>query len=84
MSETNFDFTVSSNPSFCTVWPETDAAREWFREWTEGNLLGDGESFHVEYRYIHDLCNGMLDHGFTITKDGKSMVRSADGELVLE
>lgn len=79
-----FDFTISSNPSFCTVWPETDAAREWFREWTEGNLLGDGESFHVDYRYIRELCNGMLDHGFTITKDDKSMVRSAEGDLVLE
>jgi len=84
MSEIAFDFTVSSNPSFCTIWPETEAARSWFREWTEGDLLPNGDGFNVEYRYIRDLCNGILDQGFTITKDGRAMVRSSDGELILE
>lgn len=78
-----FDFTVASNPSFCSVWPETEAAQEWLREHLEGeSLTGDG--YYVDYRYIRDLCNGILDHGFTITKDGHLMVRSSDSELVLE
>ncbi len=84
MSDAGYDFTVTSNPSFCTVWAETDRARAWFLEWTEGELLPSGEGHAVEYRYIRDLCNGMLDAGFTITKDGKSMVRDSEGELVLE
>jgi len=84
MSESNFDFIVASNPSFCTIWADNEIAASWFREWTEGELRPYGDGFAVEYRYIHDLCNGILDAGFTITKDGKTMVRSSEGELVLE
>lgn len=84
MNTSNFDFTVSSNPSFCKIWPENDRATTWFREFTEGELLASGDGFAVEYRYIRDLCNAILDHGFSIQKDGLTMLRSADGELVLE
>ncbi len=84
MSTSNFDFIVASNPSFCTIWPETDRAKSWFLEFTEGNLLPSGDGFAVEYRYIRDICNAILDEGFSIQKEGHAMVRSAEGELVLE
>ena len=57
MSDAGYVFTVTSNPSFCTVWAETERARAWFLEWTEGELLPTGEGHAVEYRYIRDLCN---------------------------
>ena len=66
------------------VTPSTDRALAWFREWTGGELVGFGEGFAVELRNIQDLCHGMLDAGFTVEKEGMSMVRSAEGDLVLE
>lgn len=84
MTDSDYDFTVSANQSFCKVWPENERATEWFREWTEGDLLKSGDGFAVEHRYIQDLCHGILEAGFTITKDGKTVLRSAEGDLVLE
>ncbi len=84
MSTPNFDFTVSSNPSFCTIWPETNQAFSWFLEVVEGDLLECSDGFAVEYRYIRDICCAILERGFSITKDGLTMLCNADGELVLQ
>lgn len=78
------DFNVYSDESVGLVTPQSDKARRWFHEFTGGELVQYGNGYAVELRYIQDLCHGMLDAGFTVEKDGMSMFRSADGDLVLE
>lgn len=80
----NHDFSIYADRSIALATPQNERARHWFLEFTGGELVEYNGGFAVELRYIQDLCGGMLDNGFTVEKDGMSMVRSVEGELVLE
>ncbi|MFI5386433.1 MAG: hypothetical protein ACHQ50_09965 [Fimbriimonadales bacterium] len=80
----NYDFEVYADQSVGLATPMNERARRWFLEWTGGELVAYGNGYAVELRYVQELCHGMLDAGFTVTKDGMSMLRGADGDLVLE
>ena len=83
-NESTFDFMVFADQSIAVVTPNNAWADDWLSKHTSAEQSQLGRGIAVELRYIRDLCNGILDAGFTITKDGCLMVRRRDGELILE
>lgn len=55
-------FRVEHHGSVSLVRPQTDAAREWLQEHTDGQWLGS--ALAVEPRYLDDLLAGAYEAGF--------------------
>lgn len=64
--------------------PTNEEARRWFVEHAEGRINEHRNSFAVTLQPLVGLCHRLLDAGFTIQRDGLAVVRSAEGNLVLE
>lgn len=80
-----FDFSVYDGGSVCLLTPHSDAAQQWVAENVEGDRIRFDESpVCVERRYIEDICVGILFDELTIEKDGLSMRRTLDNQLILE
>lgn len=84
MSRSAFDFTVHVNPSFCTIQAETESALANLLENSHPEEFIHEGVLPVEHRYIEEVCKCLLESGFSIQKDGLCMLRSSEGDLVLE
>lgn len=58
------DCTVENCGSIFLFRPESDSAREWLEENTDGQWFGG--ALAVEPRYARDLADAMLDEGLAL------------------
>ena len=75
------DFDIAGSGSIYILTPQTDAAREWCAEHIPDATPWAG-GFAVEHGYIHDVTVGILNDGFSVSKDDRT-VQEKDGELIL-
>ena len=79
-----YDFSVGGSDSVYLLTPQTDAAAVWAADYISADRSYLGNSIAVEYRYLQDLCVGILNDGLSIEKDGMEMYVQDDELYVRE
>ena len=59
-------FQFEDHGSILLIFPQTDEAREWLKENTDGLWWAGG--LVVEPRYFGNLVEGMLDYGWSLPR----------------
>ena len=79
----DFDFSIFGSGTVYMLMPLSDAAKIYADDHFPEDTLMLGNGIAVEHGYIHSVSKGILDDGFSITKDSMEMYLSESGELCL-
>ena len=65
---TEIDFTLSGSGSVYLLTPQTEAAREWKRQYLPATAPTLGRGIAIEWRYVNDICNGIMGDGLIVKR----------------
>lgn len=62
------DFTLTGGGSVYLLTPQTDAGRAWKDQYLPSDAQTLGNGIAVEWRYVNDICNGIMNDGLTVRR----------------